>query len=60
MTQTTRDLAIEVKKMRRLQRAYFRSRSPEILDQARQQERHVDQLIEAALDDQPRLFGDDQ
>ncbi len=46
--------------MRRLQREYFKTRSPEILQQSKAAEREVDAMIQQQLKGQGNLFGENE
>ncbi len=52
-----KELAELVEKMRTTQRAYFRARKPEVLEESKRLEREVDEAIKKILhDEQPTLF----
>lgn len=50
------DFFAAVATMRRLQREYFKTRSPEILQQSKAAEREVDAMIRQQLKGQGNLF----
>jgi hypothetical protein len=51
------ELYQQVKEMRKLQKAYFSSRSPEVLKAAKQYERRVDIMIDQMDNANARLFN---
>jgi hypothetical protein len=57
---TEKDLARLVRRMRKAQSAYFRERTTERLNVARDLERKVDRCVSHVLDDQRKLFTEDQ
>lgn len=57
MNEETKSLISLVVQMREAQRAYFKTRSPQALDEARKLERAVDKrLAELAGSDQRKMF----
>lgn len=53
---TLKELAELVDRMRVAQRAYFRTRKPDVLEESKRLEREVDEAIKSILNTQPKLF----
>ncbi len=53
------ELARLVHDMRNAQQTFFRDRSRQAIDRAKQLEKQVDRAIADILSQQPRLFGDE-
>ncbi len=53
---TLEDLAKLVKRMRAVQKRYFRERSAQLLNMSKQLEKAVDAAVKEVLDDQEELF----
>jgi hypothetical protein len=54
---TTIELARVIVDMRNTQRAYFRERTPALLDESRRKEREVDKLLKEIVEDRPGMLA---